>query len=127
MSHRCGGALTLIIILLLGGLIGFQMVQLTQHTTITASTQSQINFTSPLTNLSTYQNDTKVEPFMAAMVIINPLGIAYSYKEYNISAYYSIQTYNKSARSYIYNYSRITMEECTPQHFSKMPDAYNKF
>ena len=86
------------------------MVQLTQHTTITASTQSQINFTSPLTNLSTYQNDAKVEPFMAAMVIINPLGIAYSYKEYNISAYYSIQTYNKSARSYIYNYSRITME-----------------
>lgn len=67
VSHSCGGVLTLLAFIIIGAITCFELYLVFDRSTITTSVQTEIDFSPPLTNLSTFQNDPTTEPFMMAI------------------------------------------------------------
>jgi len=57
VSHKCGGVLSLVIFCVLGAITAYEVIIVAQKSTIESTSESQIEFSAPLLNLTTYQDD----------------------------------------------------------------------
>jgi len=122
VSHRCGGVLTLLAFIIIGAITALELTLVFQRGTITTAVQTEIEFSPPFTNLSTFQDDPYTEPFMAALDIKNGPDGALVAKDYYVYAEYAIRYFNTTSENYQINRTAIQLENCTAQHFSKLPN-----
>lgn len=76
VNHRCGGVLTLLAFLIIGAAAVVELLKVFKKTSIITSQEVQFDFTSAFVNITTYQNDPNMHPFMIALDIRNgPNGV----------------------------------------------------
>lgn len=96
--------------------------------TITASTQTEIAIDSPLTYLTTFQNDTTMSPFMFAFSLQqNNNSNSLQLSDLAFQAQYVSQIYNPATNQYSQDILKIDLETCTPTHFSNLAGVQQNF
>jgi hypothetical protein len=66
VNHKFGGILSIVLVIVVVIVFVLKLIEVFSMSTITATIQTQITIGSPLTYLTTYQNDTTMSPFMFA-------------------------------------------------------------
>ena len=92
-----------------------------------ASSQSVISQTPPPTTISTFQNDEENQPFMFAIDYLSGHpGMVLNNTSLNISVYVN-SLEGPTIMNRTMTNKTISMEPCTPQHFTMFEDIHFKF
>jgi hypothetical protein len=119
MTSACGGVAALVAICAIIAILAMKLVEVFQMTTVISSSASTMTLLPPMTTVSTYQDGLLAEPYMLAL------------------GYYKDMFYNSTAAAAAYyvevqgpysdpnrtiKYTPISLEPCTAQHFSAIPN-----
>jgi hypothetical protein len=67
LKNTCGGIATIIIFVLIGAIFALKLVDVFKKSKITVNQTLLVNSFTPLSNLTTFQNETASSPFMLAI------------------------------------------------------------
>ena len=122
MKNSCGGIATILAILILIVLSILKLNEVFKMTTIIATSSSTMSLEPPMTNVSTTQNNPAFMPYMLGFGSYQD---AFFSSRNTISAEYVIMT-GISMNNRTTSRTKITLENCTKDHFSVIPNIDTK-
>jgi hypothetical protein len=124
LDHTCGGVISLFIFIFMATVLSVKLSGAFSKKTITYSSQNEVSLEPPHTIVSTVQKSQLHEPYMVAFDILQPFECSDSTMEVIPYDYTVVGGYGEPNRKEIWD--KISLEKCTPEHFSVLPDIQNR-